>query len=194
MRDLATQATFLGNLIKGEYTSVGQSVILIDGRSGSGKTHFARLLSHELFKATQVEAQLVHMDDLYAGWEGLRLGANILVSDILKPLSLGISTRYQKWNWTTGTRGIDSEPGQGWCTVDPWSPVIVEGCAAVSVASRSLATTAIWIESDLEARINRLAHRDNGAFTSHQANWSSQEDEFYSQESTLELCDHKVIN
>lgn len=194
MSNLATQAAFLSNLVNEEVASGGIPIILIDGRSGSGKTHFAKLLLDELFKATKVKAQLIHMDDLYPGWEGLRLGANLLVSDILKQIALGKSASYQIWNWETSTRGIDSEPGNGWRTVSPLSPLIVEGCGAVSVDSRSLATTAIWIESDLGARNKRLAERDKGAFTSHQAIWSSQEDEFYSQESTLELCDHKVIN
>ncbi|MEO8095730.1 MAG: hypothetical protein ABI632_12485, partial [Pseudolysinimonas sp.] len=40
-------------------------VVLIDGRSGAGKTTLAREL------APLVGAQLVSLDDVYPGWDGL---------------------------------------------------------------------------------------------------------------------------
>ena len=44
--------------------------ILIDGRSGSGKTELARSIA-----AHWPEAQLVRLDDLYPGWDGLDAGS-----------------------------------------------------------------------------------------------------------------------
>ena len=51
-------------------------VILIDGRAGSGKSYLAAELAERLYKELEVAPRLVHMDDLYPGWEGLRAGSN----------------------------------------------------------------------------------------------------------------------
>ena len=44
-------------------------VVLLDGRSGSGKTVLAESL------APRLDAQLVSLDELYPGWEGLEAGS-----------------------------------------------------------------------------------------------------------------------
>ena len=67
--------------------------ILIDGRSGSGKTELARAIA-----ADWPEAQLVRMDDLYPGWDGLAAGS-ALVPELLT------TGRYRAWDWATGAPG-----------------------------------------------------------------------------------------
>src|SRR5674476_488189 len=42
-------------------------VVAVDGPSGAGKTDFAAALADRL-----ASPQLLHMDDLYPGWDGLR--------------------------------------------------------------------------------------------------------------------------
>ena len=51
------------------------AVLLIDGRSGSGKTELARAVV-----AGVPEAQLVRLDDLYPGWGGLEEGSRVWIS------------------------------------------------------------------------------------------------------------------
>lgn len=55
-------------------------ILAIDGRSGAGKSTLARTL------AVAVGAQLVHVEDLYPGWDGLRTGAMTLANAVLAPL------------------------------------------------------------------------------------------------------------
>ncbi len=65
-------------------------VVLIDGRSGAGKTTLARDL------APMLGAQLVSLDDIYPGWAGLEAGSAAVARDgaarsgsWLAPLGLG---------------------------------------------------------------------------------------------------------
>jgi hypothetical protein len=58
-------------------------VIAIDGRSGAGKSTLADLLRADL------EAPVVSLEYLYGGWDGLERGVDLLVSEVLEPLSGG---------------------------------------------------------------------------------------------------------
>ncbi len=62
-------------------------IVLIDGRSNSGKSTFAKSLQESLFKQGESLPRVIHMDDLYPGWEGLSLGADYLNRFILEPLT-----------------------------------------------------------------------------------------------------------
>ena len=62
-------------------------VIAIDGRSGAGKTSLAARLRLAL------GAPVVALEDLYGGWDGLERGVDLLVSDVLEPLSAGRAAR-----------------------------------------------------------------------------------------------------
>ena len=180
--------------LSADIESGANPVVLIDGRSGSGKTTLALQLINEIFSRTQLKPQLVHMDDLYPGWESLSAGAWMLVADILEPFSRGREAQYQKWNWATGERGDGGEPGNGWRTVSPNAPLIVEGCGSASKASRYLADQAIWVSASLEDRISRLASRDSDRFRAFQELWSSQEEEFYELEGSVMLCSYQIKN
>ena len=70
--------------------------LLIDGRSGAGKTDLASQLADEL------ECALVHVEHFYPGWEGLDEGAQWLVDAVLEPRSRGEIVRLREWDWYTG--------------------------------------------------------------------------------------------
>lgn len=146
-------------------------VVLLDGRSGTGKTTLGDALAAEL------DAQVVHLDDVYPGWDGLRAAAEAVVTDLLGPRS-----GYRRWDWTT------SEPA-GWTAVDPRLPVVVEGCGALSRRSAPLASLRIWLEADDAVRRRRAIDRDGEVFAREWERWAAQERAFIALEDPRSLAD-----
>ena len=70
------------------------SVVAIDGPSGAGKTDFAGSLAMSL-----PNAQLLHMDDLSPGWDGLDQAVADLHDQVLAPLARGERAAYRRWDW-----------------------------------------------------------------------------------------------
>ena len=168
-------------------------VVLIDGRAGSGKSTFARLLQDQVFQETKQSPKVIHMDDLYPGWEGLAQGSQYVVENILKPIKLAGKAQWQGWDWANNKRG-GPDPGNGWREFDGENMLIVEGCGAVTGQSAELADLAIWIEADSQTRRQRFEARDRGVFSNFWHSWSVQEDEFFQQQCSQQLCPLTVNN
>jgi uridine kinase len=146
--------------------------ILIDGRSGSGKTELATLLV-----AGWPEAQLVRLDDIYPGWDGLDAGSAHVAESVL-----GERPRWRRWDWAAGT------PAE-WHDLDPGRPLVVEGCGALSRANRRRADVGVWVELDDARRKARALTRDGAAYEPHWERWAAQEDAFLQREDPRALAD-----
>lgn len=146
-----------------------RAALLVDGRSGSGKTELARAIVDGW-----PEAQLLRMDDLYPGWTGLAAGASALPS----VLAAG---RWQRWDWAAASFAEEH-------TIDPMRPLVVEGVGALTRASRRLAALAVWIETDDALRRTRALSRD-AYFAPHWEAWAAQEIELIEREHPQRLAD-----
>ncbi len=146
-------------------------VVLVDGRSGTGKTTLGDAL------AARLGAGVVHLDDVYPGWDGLRAASDAVVSDVLGPPS-----GYRRWDWER------SEP-TSWVSIEPDAPLVVEGCGAVSRASAPLATLRVWLEADDEVRRDRAIGRDGEVFAREWERWAAQERAFIAAEEPRALAD-----
>jgi uridine kinase len=146
--------------------------ILIDGRSGSGKTELARAMT-----ASWPDAQLVRLDDIYPGWDGLEAGSAHVAQYVLS-----MEPRWQRWDWARG------RPAE-WHELDPDRPIIVEGCGALSRANRARADWAIWVELDDATRKKRALERDGAAYAPHWDRWAEQELAFIERENPQALAD-----
>ncbi len=149
-----------------------RAVVLIDGRSGAGKSVLAESL------APRLDAQLVSLDELYPGWEGLQAGSDAVHRTVLRARAPG----WTRWDWA-GARPAE------WHPLDPGRAVVVEGCGALSRASRPLATFGIWVELDAGERRRRSSERDHGRFDRYWQVWAAQEDAFIARERPRELAD-----
>lgn len=147
-------------------------ILLVDGRSGSGKTEFATNL------AALTRAQLVRLDALYPGWGGLEQGS-------LAVATLLTEGRWQRWDWATST------PAE-WRSVDLATDLIVEGCGAISAANVALADASVWIELDDESRKKRALDRDGDMYAPHWGEWASQEAAYIAREHPSLLADEVV--
>ena len=136
-------------------------IILIDGKSGAGKTRLANIMS------SATGAAVVHLDDVYPGWNGLAAGRNHVIESVLVPLSQGQSGGYVSWDWA------DHQPGKR-VSVEPASMVIVEGCGISTPDSRALADTVVWVDCPDPVRAKRLRSRDGKRFDDYVAEWDAQ--------------------
>ena len=149
-------------------------VTLIDGRSGSGKSELATLIASRI-----TGAQLVRLDDIYPGWDGLD-AASRAVPGILDTLS------WRAWDWAGDRPGTLHH-------LRADAPIIIEGVGALSRASRERAHTALWLEADDDVRKDRALARDGDTFEPHWDRWARQEERFIARESPRDLADVVVV-
>lgn len=180
-------------LIKLVDTTTPQPVLLIDGRAGAGKSTLAQRVTDLVFKRGESKPTLVHLDDLYPGWSGLQAGASYALHNLLMPLAKGKAASWQLWNWETDTRGRPNEPGNGWREFRGGTPLIVEGCGALSRQSAELADVTVWLEVPTALRQERWRKRDGERFDAYWPTWAAQEDELLQQERPMQLADFVLL-
>ncbi|MVQ42391.1 hypothetical protein GON06_09470 [Microbacterium sp. MAH-37] len=142
-------------------------VVVIDGRSGAGKSTLARRLA-EAWPAER-PVQLVALDSLYPGWDGLAEGGRLALENVLRPHSRGEIGTWHRWDW-----GKDVEAESH--TVDPSRGLIVEGCGALTPASAAVADVRVWADGPEESRKHRALERDGDGFRPHWDRWAAQEE------------------
>lgn len=150
-------------------------VVLIDGASGSGKS----TLGSDLAEA--MAAQLIHLEDLYPGWDGLEAASSQLFDEVLS----SPTPRWRGWDWE---RNVHTH----WRSVDPTPPLVVEGSGALSRCNRELATFGIWVELDEPTRKRRALDRDGDRYAPHWDRWAAQEEAFAQRERPADLADVTV--
>ncbi len=160
----------------------GRSYLIgVDGRSGTGKTSLAEQLATSL-STPGVPVPVVHLDDVYPGWDGLAAAIPALVEGVLEPLSPGQDARWRRWDW-------DADAPGDWAEV-PWAPaVVVEGVGATAAACRPHLACALWLEADDAVRYRRAIDRDGEAFAREWDRWARQEDAYLATDSPAAAAD-----
>ncbi len=163
--------------------SVGQTrLVALDGHSGSGKSWLADLL------AAQLNAPLIHMDDLYDGWDGMPDAVAKVIEWIITPLSRRRPARWRRFDW-------DEMAYAEWHMAEPGRIVLLEGCASIRPAIAAAYSTRIWVQAPAATRRRRLhAREDWGMYEPFAARWAEQELALYRSEDTARLCDLVVEN
>ncbi|GAA2578121.1 hypothetical protein [Microbacterium binotii] len=155
-------------------------LVVIDGRSGAGKTTLAR----ELADARPI-LTVLSLDQIYPGWDGLRRGADAAISGVLLPLAQGRAGRWQGWNWET------DEPS-AWHEVAAGTPLIIEGAGILTPAAAALAPVRVWVEADDALRRERALRRDGATYEPHWERWAAQERDHLRQNDPRSLATHVV--
>jgi uridine kinase len=162
---------------------LGQTrLIAVDGRSGSGKTWLADRL------ASPLDAPVIHMDDLYPGWDGPARASGVLADWVIKPLARGTPARWRRYDW-------DSMSYAEWHTTEPAGVVILEGCGSIRSSLARAYAARVWVEAPTAARLRRLRARpDWAAYEPHAHQWAELEEHLYRTEQTRQHCDVIVEN
>lgn len=162
----AVSAAVAERVLRSAHHSVNAGVIFIDGHSGAGKTTLARDLRDEFATRTGVTPQIVSMDELYPGWDGLAAGSASVAGVIA-------DGAYQRYDWHAAafaeTRQLATD-----------RLVIVEGCGSITphaiaaAAARGWAYV-LWLALPQATRKQRALARDGEMFAPHWDDWAAQE-------------------
>ena len=151
-------------------------VLAVDGPSGSGKTTLAKGLVDRL------GCPVVHMDEIFPGWDGLAVAVDLLVEQVLDPVSRGERARYRTWDWDAGRWGATR-------TVPPGDVLLVEGCGSSVGAAGDHAAVRVWVEAPGAERMRRGIARDGETFRPHWERWARQEAALFAADRTREHAD-----
>lgn len=154
-------------------------LVCVDGPAGSGKTTFADAL------AAVIGSQVVHMDDLYAGWTLTGARAR-LAAAALRPLACGEPGSYRPFDWDGG-RFADTVLRVGVADV-----LVVEGCGSCAPQFDQWTTLRVWVEAPRPLRLERGLARDGAAFAPQWLRWQALEDALFAREGTRERADLHV--
>lgn len=142
-----------------------RALICVDGPAGAGKTTLASQLLAEF-----PGANVVHMDDLYAGWNNALSDdlARRLVEHIREPFLAGAPIRFHRYDWYEGAFGEYVEL--------PDAPLlIVEGVGAAQAVMRAAAAVTVFVDVDPAEGRARVVARDGDASIGHIEAWQAHE-------------------
>ena len=149
--------------------------IVIDGRSGSGKTSLADRLAARI-QSIGRGVHVLRVEDLYPGWDGLDQVADIL-EPMLRDVAAGRVGRYRRYDWVAGHLAE-------WVEVAPAPVLVLDGVGSGSQRWADLTTLLVWIEASPETRLRRGLDRDGGHLAAEWAEWIRTEGIFFARENT----------
>jgi len=144
-------------------------VLGIDGRSGAGKSTFARAVSARL------GAPLIQVESLYEGWEGLDRGIELLADEVLAPLAAGGVGRLRHYDWERGDWG-------GAVAVHPAPVLVVEGVGVGAQRVAPYLSMLVWLEAPVALRRARALARDGETYRPYWDVWAAQEEALLARE------------
>lgn len=156
------------------------AVVAVDGPSGSGKTVLAARLA-ELLDG----APVVHLDDIYPGWDGLEDAVPRVLEWVLEPLSRKETARYRRFDWTSHTYAE-------WHDVPDAAAVLVEGVSAGARACAPHLAMTVWVEAPGPVRFQRGMARDGEGYRPHWERWAKQEAAHFAAEGTRGRADVRL--
>lgn len=155
-------------------------LVVIDGPSGAGKSELCRdLIAHLDATRSDCSRSVLHLEDLYHGWDGLpHLEARL--SPVLRSLASGDTTEFSPFDWSLGQPGPPTQ-------IEPADLIVVEGVGAAGRAWSDLTTTLVWT-TRVDA-LERAIRRDGERFRTDLEQWHRAERKLFAAERPWERAD-----
>lgn len=144
-------------------------LVTIDGPAGSGKSQLAERLATEL-----TDTVVIHMDDLYEGWEKALdpILFERIRAWITTPLLNELPPHHLVFDWALNKYA-------DWKSNPKSSVVILEGVGSGNSVIRNLVSQAIWIEADSELLLDRVVQRDGEIVRDEMLIWKARESAYF---------------
>lgn len=156
-------------------------IILIDGPAGSGKTTLSLKLQRDF--ATNLNCQVVHLDDHYSGWdEALNSELTDTLNLVVANFLLGLPTEIRTFNW-------HKSEFEGSKRIEPGEVLIIEGVGAGQSSIRARAASLYWVETDSDNALRRVLERDGQEYEERIRTWQMREAKHFKEERTREFAD-----
>jgi uridine kinase len=151
-------------------------IVAVDGPSGAGKSTLAAALGAEL------AAQVVQLDQLIPGWDGLTEGPLITLRDVVRPIAEGRDGGYRRYDWH---RGEYAE----WRPVPQAAFLLIEGCGAGARDLAAYLSLLVWVDAGRELRFERGIARDGETFRPYWTRWEEDSQALFAAEGTQARAD-----
>lgn len=156
-------------------------LVCVDGPAGSGKTTLAAALAASLDDAT-----VVHMDDVYRGWDtDFDEVHTRLRSQLVEPLRRADPARYQRYDWVAGQ--FDA-----WVDVPVPAVLVLEGVGSGAQILDPWRSLLLWVEVDRPERLRRGLDRDGPQVLPHWLAWMRHEEVEHARQRTRERADVRL--
>ena len=152
----AVVAQVVDRLLAAPPRAAGTRVLAIDGRSGAGKTSLSAAVAAAVIPAPAV----VHLEDLYAGWDGLAAGPQRLYDEVLRPLAEHRPLSYRRYDWY-------QDAYAEWVDVPVTPVLIVEGVGAGARPGAELLSLLVYLDTPEPVRFERAMARDGETYRPH---------------------------
>jgi len=162
--------------------SAGMTVIAIDGPAGAGKTTLAARFFDEF--STSKTVALIHMDDLYDGWENAlddRLTSKL--TGIVDAFAAHSRFSIPIFNWATMRFDLSQ-------TIEPSDILIIEGVGAGQKVVRDYGAILYWLDIEAEVGLARVLERDGYEIESQMKQWQLDQDAHFLRDNTRANANH----
>jgi uridine kinase len=158
------------------------TLIAIDGPAGAGKTTLAAQFFDEF--STTKSVAIIHMDDLYAGWENA-LDARLTsrLAGIVEAFAAHSRFSIPVFNWIT----MQFDKVQ---TIEPSDILIIEGVGAGQKVVRDAGAVMYWLDIEPEIGLARVLQRDGYEIESQMHQWQLDQDAHFLRDQTRANADH----
>lgn len=158
-----------------------KSVIAIDGPAGAGKTTLATNLALAL--AQDVKVQIIHMDDLYDGWQNaLCPQLSETLAQIVSSHKAGKKVKFSKYDWARSQFNEAQE-------IPEADLIILEGVGSGQIATRDELAALLWIDIDHSLGLERVISRDGDSIKEQMQKWLAQQEQHFAREGTQNAAD-----
>ena len=158
-----------------------KSVIAIDGPAGAGKTTLANNLALAL--SQDISVQVIHMDDLYDGWENaLSPQLSETLEFIVASHKSGKNVKFSKYDWNQSAfQEVQEIPSA--------DLIILEGVGSGQIAIRDELAALIWIDIEESLGLERVISRDGQSIKAQMQKWLALQEQHFAREGTQKAAD-----